>query len=149
MSEYPARDLAMGVVTLLREHWDELDADFQRFYALDLGAACFGPDHAGLRRIYALITGLPQDSALARSMGWAWTEDSEMTATLVELVHDQASSARAMVNALSGKRKWNGPPKPLRWPRPTPTVAPRRPEPAAPAPLDRASIRQMLTTPRR
>lgn len=146
MGEYPARDLMLGIVTMLREHWDELDADFQRYYALDLGAVCFGPDHAGLRRIHALIVSLPPDSALARSMGWAWDDEREMTATLIELVHDQASSARAMVNALSGKRKWNGPPKPLRWPRPAvPTPRAPRPAPSETGPLDRAAIRQMLT----
>lgn len=130
-------DLAMSLVRLLEEHWDALDADFQRFYGLDLAAACWGPEEIGLRRLHVLIQHLPTDSALSRSMGWAWDDHREMTATLVELQHDQAVSARALVQAFSGK-KFRGPPEPLRWPRPQIEV------PVAPQPLSREQIRNTL-----
>lgn len=143
MGDTPALDTALGIATLLSEHWDAIDADFVRFYRLDLESACFGPSHAGLRRLKALIGALPPESALARAMGWSWSDEREMTATLVELLHDQVTSSRALVSAFTGKR-FNGPPKPLRWPRPTLNVSttPKTSEPAPP--LDRQSIRSIL-----
>lgn len=144
-----ALNVALGTARLLSDYWDEIDADFARYYGMDLAAACFGPDHVGLRRLRGLIGGLPTTSSLARSLGWAWSDHNEMTAVLIELAHDQAASARAMVMALSGK-KWSGPKEPLRWPRPsialasaattTAATAARSPRP----PLDRHAIRNIL-----
>jgi hypothetical protein len=139
-----ALDVALGTARLLSDYWDEIDADFARYYGMDLAAACFGPDHIGVRRLKGLIGSLPHTSALARAMGWAWSDEAEMTAVLVELLHDQAASTRAVVQALSGK-KWNGPKEPLRWPRPelrlpAPPTPPRPPAP----PLDRHAIRRIL-----
>lgn len=139
-----ALDVALGTARLLSDYWDEIDADFARYYGLDLADACFGPNHVGLRRLRGLIGGLPHTSALARAMGWAWSDEAEMTAVLVELVHDQAASTRAVVQAL-GAKKWSGPKEPLRWPRPElklPSLAP--PSPPAAAPMDRHAIRRML-----
>lgn len=81
----PAISSASGVALLLAEHWDALDADFRRFYNLDLEECCFGPREFGVRRLKAYIGNLPPDSSIARLMGWSWDEMREMTATLIEL----------------------------------------------------------------
>lgn len=47
----------------------------------------YGPDHLGVRRLSALVTNLPAESAFARSRDGAakagWTHTDEMLATLV------------------------------------------------------------------
>jgi hypothetical protein len=116
-ADTPALDTAMGLAVLLADHWNAIEADFARFYGLDLAACCFGPDQVGVRRLYALVSCLPPSSSLARRLEWSWDEERELAAVLVELSHDIAASSRAMVQALSGKR-WSGPARPLRWPRP-------------------------------
>jgi len=52
---------------ILSHHWGPLEADFVRYYQLDLRHACFGRRQIGARRLGVLIGGLPVDSAFMRS----------------------------------------------------------------------------------
>jgi hypothetical protein len=84
--ETPATSVVAGVAVLLDEHWDALDVDFRRHYGLDLEEVCFGPNEFGVRRLYAYISRLPPDSALARELGWSsWDQTHELIATLIEV----------------------------------------------------------------
>lgn len=58
-----------------------VEADFQRYYALDLRHEVM---HTGARRLGALVGGLPPDSALRRG-GSLWTLENELTAVGIEL----------------------------------------------------------------
>lgn len=44
-----------------------LEADFERHYRADLRRLCWGPNPTGVRRLLALIDGLPPDSAVHRA----------------------------------------------------------------------------------
>lgn len=71
------------------ENIDELEADFQREYGIDLRDALFGENAIGVRRLSALINGLPADSATMRKVtsgGQQWGQVEELLATLCELV---------------------------------------------------------------
>jgi hypothetical protein len=144
-TETPALDALVGLVRLLEDQWEPLEADFQRFYGLDLRRACWGPDALGARRLRVLISHLPQDSSLARSMGWWWSDVHEMQAQLIELAALSAQATTATVGSLTGKR-WR--PTPANFPRPTLPSVPvpaGPPAPRAPAPgLSRETIRATL-----
>lgn len=56
-----------------------LEADFQRFYRLDLR------DPIPPRRLWALIQGLPPDAAVWREE-MAWTPQQELMATTIEVI---------------------------------------------------------------
>lgn len=95
---------------MILEHFDELEADFLRFYAADLPAAIWGPAPMSARKIAVLVKGLPPDSAIARalnpSLGWGTTE--ELLAVLTEQVD---LSNRLFLKAHS--REGSGDPKPF------------------------------------
>jgi hypothetical protein len=79
-----------GIGLLIDEHFEPLEADFQRFYGLDLRMELWGPKPIGARRLASLIRGLPPDSALHRALdpdGWAWGNVEELMAVLVEMFH--------------------------------------------------------------
>ena len=63
----------------------------------------------GMRRLRALVTGLPRDSALFRDGGW--DEQTELLATVAELT-DQGN------RLLHGAFMQGKPPKPIEIPRP-------------------------------
>lgn len=71
-------------------HFDLLEADFTRYYQIDLPAALWGTEPISARRIRSLVRSLPRDSALARELnpdpheGWGNVE--ELLATTIELV---------------------------------------------------------------
>lgn len=74
---------------LVSEHFEALESDFQHYYGIDLRQACYGPHPMGLRRLRALIQGLPPGSAVHRSLdpqGSQWTFDTELLAALAELL---------------------------------------------------------------
>src|SRR5262245_27831042 len=129
----------MGLAALLADNWNAIESDFARFYGLDLGRCCFGDGQVGVRRLYALISTLPAQSNLAHRLGWAWDEDRELRALLLELTHDIAHSSRALVQVMGGKH-YKGPSKPLRWPRPQ---LPAPPQPERPK-LTIGDVRSMM-----
>jgi len=70
------------------DNFDELEADFQREYGIDLREALYGEDRVGGRRLTALINGLSPDSATMRKVnsgGRQWGGTEEMLAVLCEL----------------------------------------------------------------
>jgi len=117
----PALGALLGVVELLNEQFDTIEADFQRFYGLDLGEACWGDNHVGVRRLMALIRGLPPESTLSRVTGDWWTEGHELTASLVELTHAVAQASQLSAQTgwaqVAGKKQFPKP-DPLKIPRP-------------------------------
>lgn len=110
---------------------------------MDLGAACFGPDPLGARRLRALVAHLPPESSLARAMGWWWTDAHELSAQLVELAYVTAQAGATAAAGLTGKRF-----RPDGHTVPRPHLAvPVAPVPVEPAPLpelSRESIRSTL-----
>lgn len=66
-----------GLVALLSEHGEAIEADLQRYYGLALGDVTTG--RLSWRRLRVLVAQLPPDSALARALNgpaadWAPTE---------------------------------------------------------------------------
>jgi len=71
------------------DNFDELEADFQREYGIDLREALYGEDRIGGRRLTALINGLSLDSATMRKVnsgGDEWGNTEELLATLIEII---------------------------------------------------------------
>jgi len=135
--------LARGVSAMLRDDWDDLEGDFQRYFGLNLVECVLGPHAIGIRRLKVLIEALPPESSTARRRGWWWTEDAEQGATQAELLTDVARSLRVVVNQNipKGQRRFD-PPMP-RWERPHLQVEPD-PQPERTAPLDRENVRAMF-----
>lgn len=85
---------------MLIEHWPAIEADFRRFYHLDLPDLVFGSHPATARRIEVLIGALPAESTLIAQdldpghRGWGNTE--ELLALLLETT--------VAVNSKPGKR---------------------------------------------
>lgn len=70
-------------------YFDTLEADFTRYYQIDLPAAVWGPGPISARRFRSLVRGLPQDSALSRELNpeWSgWGNVEELLATTIEVV---------------------------------------------------------------
>lgn len=55
-------------------------------YGLDLRQALWGKRPMGARRIWALIKGIPRDSALYRAAGDDWSQEDELLATIVDFI---------------------------------------------------------------
>jgi hypothetical protein len=90
-----------------------IEADLQRYYGIDLRDPSLG-----VRRIRALLHGLPRDSALMRHEHGPtadWGNAEELLALVAELVH---SSIRVQAKP--------GSVKPLRIPRPYEQTRPNR-----------------------
>lgn len=69
------------------EHFEALEASFEQTYGLDLRRALWGKLRIGVRRLGALISGLPPGSPLHRSLdpdGWGWGTREELAAQTVE-----------------------------------------------------------------
>lgn len=90
---------------------------------MDLREACYGTSRIGVRRLRALIAGLPIGSALHRSLdptGWAWGTTEELLAVLVEVVD---LGNRQYVAFEAGRNKV---PKPIDIRRPWKVEEPKR-----------------------
>lgn len=101
-----------GLGRLLSEYGEAIEADLQRYYGTDLRDV-FRPG-SGLtwRRLRALVTGLPPDSALAQAMAGpdsVWTLETQLLAA----VHDRLSEA-------NWQRGNQGSKTPTRRPQPIP-----------------------------
>ncbi len=81
-----------GLVRLLSEYGEAIEADLQRFYGTDIRELFRAGSELTWRRLRALISGLPPESALARAMAGpdhAWTLETQLLAAL----HDRLSEA--------------------------------------------------------
>jgi hypothetical protein len=110
----------------VEEHFEALEADFQRFYQLDLRRCLWGAEAVGLRRLRSLIAGLPTESATKFKPPdpKAWTRDQQLLALLAELV-DYGNR-----NFIAAHTKKGSPqPKPIKIPRP----GKQEPQPVGPA----------------
>ena len=96
-------------------HWDQVEADFQRFYSIDLRGACYGASPLGSRRLMTLLRGLPPDSNLNRVLypDAEWGYNEELLALLAELM-DYGNRLSYAVAPFKHKKKQ----EPIRIPRP-------------------------------
>lgn len=97
-------------------HFPQLEADFARYYQLDLPAAVWGDPPMSARRLATLTAELPPDSATARAAGGVpagWGTAEELLATLVEVTH----AGNAMFHRVHSE-KGARPMEPVRIPRP-------------------------------
>ena len=99
----------------VRDNFEELEADFQREYRIDLRDALWGEKPIGGRRLTALINGLSPGCATFRKLkgGSDWGNTEELLATVAELI-DATNRLIYQVNSKKGARVW----EPLRVPRP-------------------------------
>ncbi len=110
-----------GLWRLIREEFAPLEADFARYYHLELAELVFGPNRrVPLRRIHNLINHLPADSAFVRSAASRlqakpapWTTTDYLLAMVAELT----DGTNRLLEAAFGK-KGSKPHRPLRIPRP-------------------------------
>jgi len=108
-----------------------MEADWLRTYRRDLREDVFGERPLGLRRLRALVLGLPADAMIWRRVP-GWGVDQELAAVSAEIAH---SSMRVQLSAYS--KKGASIPKALRIPRPTDTDR-RRPRTRRATPADLA-----------
>jgi hypothetical protein len=100
-----------------------LEADFLAVYRLDLREVLGDDAPFGMRRLRALIEGLPPSAMFwRREPGWGTTE--ELLALNAEVTH---AAVRVLLAAFS--RKGASLPKPLRVPRPWDVSRRSRPKP--------------------
>lgn len=96
-------------------HWASTEADFQRYYGLNLAQACYGASPLGTRRLMALLRGLPQESNFQRELnpdtGWGYQE--ELLALLAELM-DYGNRLFYAAAPFKSKKKM----EPIKIPRP-------------------------------
>jgi hypothetical protein len=108
-----------GLWRLILTEFAPLEADFARYYQLELAVLVFGP-RVPLRRLNNLIHHLPDDSAFIRAVAprldkrpAPWTTGDYLAALIAELV-DKTNRTLETVYAKKGAPA----PKPLRIPRP-------------------------------
>lgn len=91
----------------------------QSAYGIDLGRALWGDRPLSLRRLLALVGGLPRGGALDRALdpdGWGsgWTHTEELLATIAELL-DLHRRQYVVTNSKRGASK----PRAIKIPRPS------------------------------
>ena len=102
-----------GTVEAVHSNFEAIEADWLRYYGRTLSADLYGPTPLGFRRIVGLLTWLPAEAALWRSMKVSWTEDRELAAIQIELL-DSLRRTYIAANSKKGARM----PDPIRIPRP-------------------------------
>lgn len=119
----------IGLGALVVEHFDAVEADFARFYGVDLPAALWGPEPVTYRRLAVLVRGIPAESALGFATGGyrpGWGATEELLAVLAELV-DLGNRTFFRVNSKRGAQQ----PRPIEIPRPPdPNEEPKKRRPA-------------------
>jgi hypothetical protein len=105
-----------------------VEADFQRFYTLDLRAEVFGTHTAqptSARRLWVLVDGLPDDAATWAEDQLGWTKTDEWNALTIEAINHWGALSYSAIFALGSRGKW---PKKLPMPQRIYTH-PDRPDP--------------------
>lgn len=85
---------------MLTERWALVEADFQRYYRLDLRREL---NATGVRRLLALIEGLPVDAAVWREDKPGWTQADELAALQIEMADMWGRILAMCLGAKSGK----------------------------------------------
>nr|DAN91436.1 MAG TPA: protein of unknown function (DUF5361) [Caudoviricetes sp.] len=93
---------------MLKVRSDEIEADFQRFYSIHLGALFTG--ELTLRRFSALLFALPPGAAVWRNQGGVMAWSQETAATMLV-----AHAVQTLHASLSSKPKKVPPPEPPQW----------------------------------
>lgn len=86
-----------------------------------------------------MVRHLPQESTLARDMGWWWTDQHELAALDVEVGHAVFTATLAAAGV-----KKNDLPKQIRLPRPGMTESEPAPATAEPERMTRDQIRAVM-----
>lgn len=119
----------IGLGALVVEHYAAIEADFQRFYGLDLGLALWGPEPVSYRRLSVLVRGIPAESALGFSTGGyrpGWGATEELLALVAEVI-DHGNRLFFKAHSKRGAQQ----PKPLKITRPAdPLEEPKKRRPA-------------------
>ena len=115
---------------LLDEHWEAVEADLLRCYGVDLAGLLRGD--LSLRRVRALVRGLPPGSALARGIDARaeWTVTDWLLAAVVDHV-----AVANWQRANHGAKHPNPAPRPVPRPGAAPQVR-------APAPWDAPAVEE-------
>jgi len=130
------RDRPGGIVGLpefLSEWWEAIEADFQRFYGLDLAQACWGSQAVGVRRLHNLIQRLPDASELGRALAGPAADWDDRT-ELLAVIGDRLGDALFLLQGLGGVKQ------PQRFPPlPRPPVETGEPEMVEPPRMSTAA----------
>jgi hypothetical protein len=80
----------VGLSRTVQERFGPLEADFQRYYGLNLTDALFGPEPISSRRLFNLVVALPPGSATHRDAdsSMAWTAGEHLLANIVDLLQE-------------------------------------------------------------
>lgn len=108
----------------MSKHFEAVEADFQSHYGLDLRQVCWGPRALGVRRIRALVRGLPLDGVTIRETeldGKSWSITDELLAIQAELI-DHGNRMYYSAHAKNPGGVW----KPLKITRPSDERPPER-----------------------
>lgn len=100
----------------MHTHFEAVEADFQSHYGLDLREVLWGSRRLGVRRINALVEGLPLSGATFRAAatnGVQWSTTDELLAVLVEMI-DHSNRMYFAAHAKKGQGVW----KPVQIARP-------------------------------
>jgi hypothetical protein len=126
----------------MHEHFEAVEADFQSHYGLDLRDVLWGPRPFGVRRVHALVNGLPIQGALFRTAitnGRSWTTTDELLATLIEIT-DHGNNMYYSTHSKPAAEKW----KPIEIHRPTDKIEPAPDRQATPAEMWEAFEHQVI-----
>lgn len=108
------------------EHFEAVEADFQSHYGLDLRDVLWGPQHVGVRRLNALVKGLPLQGVFFRTAatnGKSWTTTDELLSVLIEIV-DHGNAMYYETHKKPTAEKW----KSIEIHRPTGNLEPEPPK---------------------
>jgi len=91
------------------EHFGAVEADFQSHYGMDLREVLWGDRAPGVRRVLALVNGLPTTGAVFREVafdGKSWSMTDELLATLIEIT-DFGNKLLFQTNVKAGTKGWD------------------------------------------
>jgi hypothetical protein len=106
----------IGLGALVVDHFDAVEADFARFYGIDLPVALWGPEPVTYRRLAVLVRGIPAESALGVACGGyrpGWGATEELLALVAETI-DHGNRLYFKTHSKKGAQQ----PKPLAITRP-------------------------------
>ncbi len=124
----------MSLAHLLKERWEECEADLRRFYGLSLREVVYGSSDISWRELLNLLKRVPEDGALKSRDGWTTTH--ELAAVNAEVGH----ALLLAVMGIGGVKKL---PKPLHIPRPGEKPGARRRRGPRPGAVTAGSLQEL------
>ncbi|MGV9263157.1 hypothetical protein ACWDRR_00670 [Kitasatospora sp. NPDC003701] len=108
----------IALAGLIDQHGDDIDADFRRYYGLDV--ADVGTPGLTWRRLGALVNRLPREGCYARAVVGAeeaeWTTDRHLLASVVDHLRGTNYLLGGLLVANGAKRNPVPPPEPIKRP---------------------------------